>query len=256
MKNPPISFEEFCFCIIEDFKKEFPFVSRESNYLYVKNDPTSMSIPLSSMYKDYCMERNYRHTAKTYIEITHKILNQYKFQINYKNVYPFLRHESFGKEDANFRFYRKPLFADIHQLYVSDEGEVFRYVLESDEFDRELLEKSAMENLNKMANMLTKIDDFCDIYTLRYTSDYGATLLLTEAIQRQIHRYVGQDYLFCIPSSTLLLVAKNQSKNIDLMRTLIMLDEDPNKISDNIYRCNHGEYSIVDTNIPRLRVIK
>lgn len=256
MKFPLLSKDEFISRIIEDFKQIFPVVNKERDYLYVEDGLTNMSIPFSSIYREYCSTKDYNQTLETYVQIARKILSQYKFQINYKNVYPILKHESFGVENVEFSFYRKPLFTDIHQLYVSDEGEVFRYLLESDHFDKDKMEKAAMENLNKMANLLTRLDEAYDIYTLRYTSDYGATLLLTESIQKQIHKHEGKDYLFCIPFSSLLIVAKNYAPYIHIMNSLMLMDEDSNKISTNIYRCNHGVCFVVDQDDTHLKIIK
>ena len=158
------------------------------------------------------------------------------------------------------QFYRKPLFADIDLLYVTDEGEIFRFILDSDDFDKEKLEESAMENLNKITNILSRLDNSLDIYALRYTSDYGATMILNNSIIKQIHKVIGQDYLFCIPSSTTLIVARNHKPYIDIIKLLILADNDPNKISNAIYCCNHGIYSIVDPNqptvSPNLTVVK
>lgn len=255
-----MTLEEFSSHMVLDMQKHFPIVLRKQDYIYVECDPTNMSIPVHSMYKEYCTNQDYQLTLDTYVQIVNKILNQHRFQINYKNVFPILKHRSFGTNDKNFVFYRKPLFADIDQLYVSDEGEVFRFVLESDDFDVEELEKAAMQNLNKMTNILSKLDDSLDIYALRYSTDYGATLLLSDTIQRQIVKSVGHNYLFCIPSSTSLIVAKYYKPYIEIIKSLIMVDDDPNKISNAIYRCNHGVYSIEDANeetvSPHLTIIK
>lgn len=51
MKFPLLSKDEFISRIIEDFKQIFPVVNKERDYLYVKDDPTNMSIPFSSIYR-------------------------------------------------------------------------------------------------------------------------------------------------------------------------------------------------------------
>lgn len=255
-----LNIDEFSFRIVIDMQKYFPVVKKEKDFIYVEHFPTNMSIPIRSIYSEYCVTRNYNHTLNTYVNIANKILNQYKFQVNYKNIFPILKHRNFGHTEQHLQFYRKPLFADIDLLYVTDEGDIFRFILESDDFDKEKLEKSAMENLNKMTNILGKLDDSLDIYALRYTTDYGATMILNDSILKQIHKAVGQDYLFCIPSSTSLIVAKNHKPYINIIKSLILADNDPNKISNAIYRCNHGVYSIADPNLPstspNLTVIK
>lgn len=245
-----LNIDDFCSRIILDMQKHFPKVRREQDFIYVEYDPTNMSIPIRSIYNEYLFNKNYELTLKTYIDIANEILNQYKFQINYRNVFPILKQKDFGNNEPHISFYRKPLFADIHQLYVTDEGEIFRFILNSDDFDEERLEKAAIANLNKMVNILSKLDDSLDIYALRYTSDYGATMILNNSVIKQIHKAVGHDYLFCIPSSTTLIVAKYHKPYIDIIKSIILVDNDPNKISNAIYRCNHGAYSVADPNIP------
>lgn len=255
-----LNIDEFSSRIVVDMQKHFPIVKKEQDFIYVEYSPTNMSIPLRSIYSEYCANQNYELTLKTYVNIANKILNQYKFQINYKNVFPILKHRDFGNNEQHLQFYRKPLFADIDLLYVTDEGEIFRFILDSDDFDKEKLEKSAIENLNKMTNILGKLDNSLDIYALRYSSDYGATMILNNSVIKQIHKAIDQDYLFCIPSATTLIVARNHKPYIDIIKSLILTDNDPNKISNAIYRCNHGIYSIADPNqptvSPNLTVVK
>lgn len=245
MASPLMEWNEFCLEIEKDFKKRFPIVRIENNYLYVEIPPRNVSIPINTIYNEYCYLQDYNQVLETYFRIAHQILDNNKFEINYKNVFPTLKHESFGMDDPQFKFYRKPLFADIHMLFVSDEGEMFRYVLETDDFEKEKLEIAAMKNLNKISNLLVRIDANYDIYTLYYATDYGASLLLTNSLQKQIFKLVGKNYIFGIPSTTSLIVAKDNPVNIDIVKKLILLDEDPNKISNNVYRYKDGTYSII-----------
>ncbi len=130
-------------------------------------------------------------------------------------------------------------------MYVSDEGEVFRYVLETDDVDFEKVKKSAWENLNKLSNVLVQLDGALKIFCLHYTTDFNASFLLSDSVQKQIAKKVGQDYLFAIPSSTTLIVAGHQSEYIRIIESLIMTDTDPNRISHNIYQCKGGKFDII-----------
>ena len=140
----------------------------------------------------------------------------------------------------------KAAFADVDTLYVTDAGEVFRFVLKTDDVDFDMVKKSAWENLNKMRNPLVKLDTALEIYTLKFTTDYNSTLLLSTALQNQICKKIGRDYLFAIPSATMLIVAKLRHEYIKIIESLIMIDNDPNKISDKIYRCKNGIFYFGD----------
>ena len=56
---------------------------------------------------------------------------------------------------------------------------------------------------------------------------------------------MGDDFMFAIPSTTGLLMAPYKNKYIDILRKLIIIDQDINKISSSLYRCDHGIYSMI-----------
>jgi len=53
-----------------------------------------------------------------------------------------LKAGSLGK-GKGFRFYREQAFADIDIFYASDIGEVFRFILNSDDVDFDKMKKAA-----------------------------------------------------------------------------------------------------------------
>ncbi len=170
-----LTFEQFIQNILEDFKKEFIEVNLEEKLIHIGGGVTYVELPVESMYKEYQVI-GYDNTRKMYIKIANKILNQYKFTINYNNVYPMLKNKNFGKVENDLGLYREHIFADIDLFYVTDEGQVFRFIQEKDDVDFDMIKKSAWENLNKMRNPLVKLDNVLEIYTLKFTTDYNSTL--------------------------------------------------------------------------------
>ncbi len=241
-----LTINDFTNKIILDLNKRFSEAILEGNNIIVKSGPTSMSIPISSVYREYQEIKDYGKTLTSYIRIISDILNQYKFKIDYTNVYPMLKSRMFGKGEKDLDFYREEAFADLDTLYVTDAGEVFRFVLKTDDVNFDMVKKAAWENLNKMRNPLVKLDKVLEIYTLKFTTDYNSTLLLSTALQNQICKKIGRDYLFAIPSATMLIVAKSHREYIKIIESLIMIDNDPNKVSDKIYRCKNGIVDFVD----------
>ncbi len=71
-------------------------------------------------------------------------------------------------------------------------------------------------------------------------------LILSDALQNQIHKKVGLDYLFAISSATTLIVSKLRSDYIRIIESLIMMDNNPNKVSSRVYRCKNGIFDIID----------
>ena len=87
-----LTFDDFTNKIISDLNKRFSEAILEGNYIIVKSGPASMSIPISSMYREYQEVMDYGKTLKIYVDIIYNILNQYKFKIDYNNVYPLLKN--------------------------------------------------------------------------------------------------------------------------------------------------------------------
>ncbi len=235
-----LTFEEFIEKISYDFKKVFPEVKVGENLIHLGSGVTHIELPLGSMYREYQMT-DYRNTKELYVKIASEILNKYKFKVDYANVYPILKRHDFGI-NSKVRFYRKKAFLDIDMLFVSDMGETFRFFTTDDDADFSLLERKAMENINKISAALVPLDKEVQVYTLRYTTDYASSLLLSEAMNKQIQRKVGDDILIAIPSNSFFIVAEFNYYNERLMKHLIKYDTDPNKVSDAIYRRKEGIY--------------
>jgi uncharacterized protein YtpQ (UPF0354 family) len=241
-----LTIADFSRKIIFDLNKTFPKARLQGKYVVVESEPNSVSIPVSSIYREYQEVKDYRKTLKLYVGIINDILNQYKFKIDYNSVYPFLKSMDFGKGENDIQFYREQAFTDIDVLYVSDMGETFRFILQTDDVDFEKVKKRAWENLNKLSNILVRLDDALNIFCLRYATDFNASFLLSDSMQKQIIKKVGRDYLFAIPSSSTLLVAKYHLEYIKIIKSMIIADKDPNRISGKVYRCKNGVFDIVD----------
>ena len=241
-----LTIADFSRKIIFDLNKTFPIARAKGKYVIVESNPNSVSIPVNSIYKEYQENKDYGKTLASYIKIINDILSQYKFKIDYNNVFPLLKSREFGKGEKDLGFYREQAFADIDTFYVSDEGEIFRFILKSDDVEFHRVKRAAWENLNKMANPLVKLDKTLDVFCLKYSTDYNSTLLLSTALQNQIHKKIGKDYLFAIPSSTTLIVARYRPEYISIIKSLMAIDTDTNRISDKVYQYKNGIFDIVD----------
>lgn len=141
-----LTLQEFVQNISEDFKKVFPEVRVEDRFIRLGTGVTHVELPINSMYKEYQVT-DYESIKKLYIKVSNEILNQYKFKVDYNNVYPLLKSREFGKGEKNLGFYREQTFADIDTFYVSDEGEIFRFILKSDDVEFHRVKRAAWENL-------------------------------------------------------------------------------------------------------------
>ena len=234
------TFQEFTEKISYDFKKVFPEVKVGENLIHLGSGVTHIELPLGSMYREYQMT-DYCNTKELYVKIASEILNKYKFKVDYANVYPILKRHDFGI-NSKVQFYRKKAFLDIDILFVSDMGETFRFFTTDDDVDFSLLEQKAIENISKITAALVPLDSGMQVYTLRYNTDYASSLLLSETMNKQIQRRIGDDILIAVPSNSFFLVAKFSYSNKELLKYLVETDTDPNKVSNAVYRRKDGIY--------------
>ena len=235
-----LTFQEFTEKISYDFKKVFPEVKVGENLIHLGSGVTYVELPLGSMYREYQMT-DYCKAKELYVKIASEILNKYKFKVDYANVYPILKRHDFGI-NSKVQFYREKAFLDIDALYVSDMGETFRFFTIDDDVEFSLLKKKAIENINRITAALVPLDDGLQAYTLRYTTDYASSLLLSETMNKQIQRKVGDDILIAVPSNSFFIVAEFKYYNERLIEYLIKYDTDSNKVSDGVYRRKDGIY--------------
>jgi hypothetical protein len=247
-----VEYIEFVKQVTQDLQEngDYSEVKKEGEYrLYVERGAVNVSVPLYSWYQEYLTE-GYQESFKNYKQLIEDILNLHRFKLDTNNVYPFIG-KSFKDCDE---YVSEDLFCDLRLYWVSDIGEVFRYVsiedVENVGIDIATLKAKSFENLNKMVNLLVRIEKTFEIYTLRFVTEYAATLFLSENIQKQIKSKIGDDILFCMPSSSSLVCAKYCKSTYrtytQILKHIVAIDNDVNKISDYIYRrSRNGEYSII-----------
>ena len=235
-----LTVDEFTEKISYDFKKVFPEVKVGENLIHLGSGVTHVELPLGSMYREYQMT-DYCNTKELYLKIASEILNKYKFKVDYANVYPILKRHDFGI-NSKVQFYREKAFLDIDVLYVSDMGETFRFFTIDDDVEFSLLKKKAIENINRITAALVPLDDGLQVYTLRYTTDYASSLLLSKVFNKQIQIKVGDDILIAVPGNSSIFIAKFSYYNQELLKYLIETDSDANKVSDSVYRRKNGIY--------------
>jgi uncharacterized protein YtpQ (UPF0354 family) len=121
-------------------------------------------------------------------------------------------------------------------------GETFRFFTIDDDVEFSLLKKKAIENINRITAALVPLDDGLQVYTLRYTTDYASSLLLSKVFNKQIQIKVGDDILIAVPGNSSIFIAKFSYYNQELLKYLIETDSDANKVSDSVYRRKNGIY--------------
>jgi uncharacterized protein YtpQ (UPF0354 family) len=254
---PKVSQEEDLFFsrFEKDLRKSFTIVDYRSDSIYILEDQHELSIPLKTIYSDFKECENYEETLENYTRLINDILNENDYKIDYLNIFPMLYNANFARTE-NANLYRKHFTLDLDILYVADMGDTFRLLKNSDNVDFEKVQTASFKNINRMSNVLVRIDNETQIYSLRFSTDYTASLILSSSIQKQIQQKVGNDYLFAIPSMSTLIVAKYIPSYINIIKNLMIADNNPNKIAPGkVYRCKKGKYEFADSSV-KLKVVK
>lgn len=226
--------------VINSLQQKYGNCIQDGEILMVENESIEVQIPLTQMYQEYLINKDYEKFLEMYIENIEELLRSSEYKINYNMVFPLVRKEDFGGQDG--RFYAKPIFEDIHMFFGEDRGDMFRIVSKNDAIDFNKLYKCAFENLNKIVNPLVRINDNLEIFTLYYNSDIAPSMLFNKTTEKQIIKKIGTCYVMAIPTSSTLLVASYSPQNIEILKELILDDQDPNKITNNIIIYKNGIY--------------
>lgn len=240
-----INFEEFKVKMLNEFRKEYTNILLKKDNLVIEKGTTEATISMKDAYEEYKITRDFKFISIMFKKSLKEEFDKRRFKIDYTKVYPLIKSKDFGI-DEDIDFIRDDLFLDLDVLYAMDMGETFRFVLRDDKYDYKKLKESAYKNLERVSTGLVKLDKDLDIYSVAFLTDYSSSLILLNNMKQQIQRKVGTNHLLAIPSSTSLLVARNNYKYTDILKTLIDVDPDPHKVSTHIYRFKDGHYEYAE----------
>lgn len=249
-----LDYGKFKVKMLNEFIKFYPDSYLDKEDLKVIRLNLEATISLKIAYEEYILAEDFEFICDMFRRAIGEEFKKYKFKVDYSKVYPLVKSKEFGQVEAA-EFVREHLFLDLDVLYASDEGETFRFILKDDHFDMDELRNRALENLNSVATGLTKLDQDFDIYSVSFLTDYSSSFILLDKMKKQIERKLGTNHLLALPSSTSLLVARNNSTHMQLLKTLIDVDPEPHKVSKHIYICRNGTYEYSNKN-NILRIIK
>lgn len=229
--------------LFNDIKKDYTECTLEEDKLIIVNGSIEVCIPLNIINSECQSAKEYKKVLLGYKGTINQVMNEGKFEINYHQVYPMVRNKDFAIEDR-IKFHRKQCFMDLDMLLVSDFKEMIRYLSVDDIKDSERIYEAAMFNINKITNVLSKLNPELEIYTTKFNNDYNCSMVYNHNFRKQIRRIFPQNYLIAIPSGSTILVAMDNPVYIEILAQLILTDNDPNIVSTRIYRYrfSDGEY--------------
>jgi len=238
-----MQYAEFVQKFLNDMKVKFKEVTIINNEISIRNGISSAKLDLMNIYREYREVKYYESILQDYANAVNQILSNYKFKFSKNNVYPFLKKSTFG-HDCGMHFVRKDFLDDICIFFVADMGTTFRFVCKEDTGGFADIEAWAFRNLNKITNSLSRVYDDFEVYSLKWNCDYAATMILADSIKAKINHVLGKRYLFAIPNSRTLLLSPVTNQYADLLKHFISISLDVNKISENVYVCINGKYSV------------
>jgi uncharacterized protein YtpQ (UPF0354 family) len=240
-----VNFEEFKILMLNKFVAYYPHVKLKNDELIITKENIEASIFLYQPFEEYKNKNSFNLIFDKYLNTVKEEFEKCRFKVDYNKVYPFIKSKEFGLEE-NVEFVRENLFLNLDILYAMDMGDTFRFILKNDTYDFTKLKQSAYDNLNMFSMGLQKLDEDLEIYSVPFPTDYSSSHFLLEKMKKLIERKVGKNYLFAIPSSTTLFVAKYYPKYIEVLRALNNVDPDPHKVASDIYVCRNGKYDYAE----------
>lgn len=233
--------------LLNDIKKDFPNTNMDRNNIIVNKDAVEIQIPLTMLLEESKQKNvDYKGLLKNYKDIISKMIKENNFQVNYHNLYPIIRSSSFGLEE-DVAFQRKHLFLDLDILYATDYSDLIRFLMCTDKVDMQKVHEGAMFNINKIDNVLSKLNPELQIFTTKFDNDYNCSLIFNANFMKQVKKTVGLgSYLMAIPSSSTILISGDFYGYVEILKELIKSDRDPNVVSHRIYRVTKGQYSYAD----------
>lgn len=240
-----VNFEEFKILMLNKFIAYYPHVNLKNDELIITKENIEASIFLYQPFEEYKHKNSFNLIFDKYLNTVKEEFEKCRFKVEYNKVYPFIKSKGFGAEE-NVEFVREDLFLNLDIIYAMDMGNTFRFILRSDNFDLNKLKKSAYYNLNMFSIGLQKLDKDLEIYSVPFPTDYSASYFLTEKMEKLIERKIGKNYLFAMPSSTTLFVAKYNPSYIEVIKALVNVDPDPHKVASDIYVCRNGKYDYAE----------
>lgn len=200
------------------------------------------------IYQQYQVFNSYNDFKKNIVETLEAVMGEYQFHIIEGNIMPLVKPRHFSVSGINF-VRDEVKNTDLDFLYVQDTGNVYKFIseedLKRDGIESEELKKRAWSNLNKITMPLLKLEE--DIFSI-CGFDNAATVVFLRNAQSRIERKLKtKDWIFSIPSSSNLLIAKFSYFNVSLLKSLQeAADSDINKITNTIYRMKDGVLSTVN----------
>ncbi len=257
--------EQFCLKFFTDMQEAYNITFAENGICQFSHK-TSDIVHIDFFSKDYIFEEyqmfnSYNDFKQNFVETLESVMGKYQFHIIEGNTMPIVKMRNFSVPGINF-IRERIENTELDILFVQDVGSVYKFIsaddLKRDNIDAEELKKQAWSNLNKVVMPLLKIEEGA-FYICGF--DNVATLVFVKSTQQRIEEKLKtKDWIFSIPSSSNLFVAKFSYFNVGLLKSL-QEASDFNKITNKIFRIKDGILSIVnlDTRIvkqkPKLSLI-
>lgn len=243
MNHMSMNLQQFTYRFKDDLSKFFSDVKISDRLLHVSSGDVEVNIPVTSIFSEYTF-KGYKDTLKSYKQVFGEIVNSCKYRADYNNIFPVIYNTNIDCSQ-NLRFYKTHFCLDLDIFYCADMGNIFRFIQADDDIDIKKMKSISMENINRLTNVLIRLDDILDIWTLKFPTDYAGSLLLSTSIKKQISKMIGRDYIFAIPCTSTLIVAKPVQQYVRILKSLMGVTYG-SEVSNRVYRCKNGIYEYAD----------
>lgn len=232
-------------------------VDYEDESLLINYGMGSCMIDIKDMFQELIIDEK-MNFDDSFIKIWNAVKETDYFfdrEINWDNVYPFIRNKEFGKE-INENLVKRPLFHDLAMYLAEEVNDYLRFILVDEIIDEDNVYKKAFFNLKGDEVNLVKLRDY-NAYMGDIVDGKGAARFFNDDVIDEIKTILGRDFILGFVSDGLFLVSKPVLKGIiDIRKVMDNFHSKADIISKSIYRF---DYSETDGNVsehkPRISII-
>lgn len=238
-----MKFMEFKEKLVREFRVNGSICCIKDDLLLVNRYNTTWELDLALVYESKYLSKGFDVT-EIYNILTMTFDNHrslFSKPINWTKVYPVIRNIDFDVENLYFSEWS----LDLRLYYVEDLGEHLRFIRNDDIGEENDIQELAFSNLEKISGTLKSLGEY-EVYYPQFQDGFGGVKILSQNIKKQIEDIYGGNYIFIIPSDSGFIVAEDDKRGLQLLKSLLEEEDHEYRVSNNIYRYSEGAYSYAD----------
>lgn len=222
---------------------DYPFTKVVGNSFVIIRGQSSIKVIISELYHQYQKSASIEGVYKDLVHAIEKTFDDRVAteEVNWNNVYPVFKHPNFSHEQCVSVVQSFEL--DLSTMLVEEGNGIVEILTDEQVGNVANAYSIALENLGRIAIDIQQILPDYRIFSVNPHFPFATSLLLDKRLLKHIDRHIRKDFLFAIPGLSTLIIAEDRDEYFPMLQSLIEKCEDPNHITQSIYRYKGGRYN-------------